>query len=307
MASSTKTKVEQDMTKHALGHIFAKLNGRRISKTTFVIVEGSDDLAFYGRFFDKRVSSLYYSTKMLSDGSIKPGGCKELMAIVNKVLQDGRTTKVIGIMDTDYRKYIDGYSYPKNVFHTDHRDMEMTALCTHSVHTRLRGWIQDYDNRLGALEPMLRHIGEHRILNDKYGLGCSFRKHAKINLVYNEIEHRCYPHWKARFNKGFIKGCLKKECKNTQERAMLLPNLGKALLFRMFHSYQREDFYDICRGHDVLRFLSWSHVDTATYSPDNIWEKCFDAYTMADFKRTRLFADIQGWERNNEVSLFKKG
>ena len=40
---------------------------------------------------------------------------------------------VIGIMDTDYRKYIEGYTYPRNIFHTDCRDMEMTALSTHSV------------------------------------------------------------------------------------------------------------------------------------------------------------------------------
>ena len=183
----------------------------------------------------------------------------------------------------------------------------MTALRTPSVHTCLRGWIQDYDNLLGTLEPMLRHIGVHRILNDKFNLGCSFRKFAKINLVYNEKEHNCYPHWKARFNKGFLKGCLKKECTNAQEKVMLMPHLGKALLYGLFHSYQQEDFYDICRGHDVLRFLSWSHVDTATYSPDNIWGKCFDAYTIADFKRTRLYADLQSWEMNNKVSLFRKG
>lgn len=47
---SLRTFVEQDMTKHTLGHIFAKLKGHQPARSTFLIVEGGDDLAFYHSF-----------------------------------------------------------------------------------------------------------------------------------------------------------------------------------------------------------------------------------------------------------------
>ena len=59
------------MSRHTLGHIYAKLNSRRRMQTTFVIVEGADDLAFYHRFFDGRVTDVYYSTKLDDQGNVK--------------------------------------------------------------------------------------------------------------------------------------------------------------------------------------------------------------------------------------------
>lgn len=74
-----------------------------------------------------------------------------------------------------------------------------------------------------------------------------------------------------------------------------LTGLCKAGAFYLTHTFARESDYDVCQGHDTLQLLSLSLVDTATYSQDLIWEKCFDAYTIDDFKNTRLYASLQAW------------
>lgn len=295
MASSTRTQVEQDTSRHTLGHILAKLNGARRTRTTFVVVEGSDDLAFYMRFFDRRVSTAYYSTKLMNDGNVQEGGCQELQNIVRTVLDDGRTDKVIGIMDTDYRRYMKGYEYPQNIFHTDHRDMEMTALSTPSVQQSLNAWIPDFDVTMRRIEPMLRHAGKLRIVNDLYRLGCSFKSRVKIGRVFDGNAHGVYPDWKSRYNRAFWRGCFRKK-KGVSEMAKELQSLCKAVVHLTTHDYSKESRYDICQGHDTISLLSLCLVNTATYSKQKIWENCFDAYGLNDFKRTHLYASLHQWE-----------
>lgn len=303
---SLRTVVEQDMTRHTLGHIFAKLNGQRVSRTTFVVVEGGDDLAFYGRFFDRRVVSAYYSTKEKDDGTIDTGGCEELQHIVKTVLEDGRTDKVIGIMDTDYRRYVKGYTYPQNIFNTDCRDMEMTALGTSSVKHALTGWILDYSNLLRTIEPVLRHAGLLRVLNEKYRLGCNFDKKCKIDKTFDEHSHTLYTDWKKRYLKAFLKASLLNKRKNTSQRIKTSIGLCKATLHCLLHSYKKERTVDLLQGHDTIHLMSLCTAKTSTYSEQAIWEKCFDAYTPADFARTRLFAAINAWQVGMGLSIFKQ-
>lgn len=305
MASSIRTQVEQDMSRHTLGHIFAKLRVSRGSRIVFVVVEGSDDLAFYMRFFDRRVVSVYYSTRLKDDGTVDTGGCEELQNIVKTVLDDGRTDKVVGIMDTDYRKYRKGYIYPKNIFHTDYRDMEMTALSTASVQQALRTWIIGYDAVLHRIEPMLRHAGTLRIMNDLYRLGVSFKKKVKISSVFDNSTHRIFTDWKLRYNEAFKKSCFKKRVGFTEYLREWV-RLKKVSIHMALHDYGKDSFYDICQGHDTISLLSLSLVNNSVYSETNIWEHCFDAYTLEDFKRTRLYVSISHWSEGKGVGrLFK--
>lgn len=307
MATSTRTKADQDMSRHALGHIYAKLNAPLRSRTTFVIVEGADDLAFYMRFFNRKVTSLYYSTKLDANGDVKDGGCKELQRIVSNVLDDKRTDKVIGIMDTDYRKYKKGFTCPFNIFLTDYRDMEMMALSTSSVQQSLNGWIADYESQLDQIQPILRHAGTLRILNDIYQLGCSFKKKVKIDCVYDEQSHTIYPDWKKRYNSAFKEGCLKNKKQKGFKKIAVTLNYCRAQIHKTVRSYKEEDFYNICQGHDFMSLLSKCLVKTSVYSIENIWTKCFDAYTIVDFKQTKLYYSLHAWESKKGLSLFRKG
>lgn len=305
MAGPLRTRIEQDMTKHTLGHIDTKLRGMLGSRTTFVIVEGSDDLAFYQRFLDISKTASYYSTKLNEEGKVQDGGCEELQNIVRTVLAEGRTDKIVGIMDTDYRRYLPHYDYPQNIFHTDHRDMEMTALSTPSVQQALRGWIVDFDAIFDRLKAMLRHAGELRIMNDRFRLGCSFRKKVKISCIFDTSNHSVIGNWRIKYDGKFLKACLKKRKQTFVGLLKTSFGLGKAAVFYMTHTFANENDYDVCQGHDTIQLLSLCLVDTAKYSPDAIWEKCFDAYTIADFRNTRLFASLHTWELAKSAKVFK--
>lgn len=304
MAVSTRTKVEQDMSRHTLGHIFTRLRGRFTDNTTFVIVEGSDDLAFYKRFFNNGTTAVYYATKLSDEENVATGGCEELQNIVKIVLDDGRTDKIVGIMDTDYRKYKKNYQYPLHIFHTDYRDMEMTALNTYSVKAALSAWISDFTNKLESLEPMLRHAGKLRIINDIYRLGCNFKKKCKVNCMFDESSHSLYADWKKRYNSRFIDVCMHKKKQTFLGRIHTLLMLVMSELHLYCHSYDGEDAYDICHGHDTIKLFSLSLANNTVYSEAAIWEKCFDAYTIGDFKNTRLYASLCSWQAENGVSLF---
>lgn len=301
MATTTRTQVEQDVKRHTLGHIFAKLKGQRRSRTTFVIVEGSDDLAFYGRFFDRRVVSAYYSTKLKDDGTVETGGCEELQHIVKSVLDDGRTDRVIGVMDTDYRKYVKDYVYPHNIFHTDCRDMEMTALSASSVRQALTSWLNGFENVWSQLMPALRYAGTLRILNDKFRLGCNFKKKCKIYRVFDERSRGIAADWKHRYYKAFVKACLKSKNQTISQKSHKLVALIRALIHKRFTSYSQEDLFDICHGHDSIQLLSLCFGKSKLA----IWEKCFDAYSPRDFARTRLYTAINAWQTEKGLSLFK--
>ena len=305
MALPLRTRVEQDMTKHTLGHIDAKLRGMLGSRTTFVVVEGGDDLAFYQRFLDISRTASYYSTKLNDEGKVQDGGCEELQSIVRTVLAEGRTEKVVGIMDTDYRRYLDGYEYPANIFHTDHRDMEMTALSTTSVQQSLRGWIAGFDGVFDGLKEMLRHAGVLRILNDRYQLGCSFKKKVKISCIFDTGNQKVSENWRKTYDGKFMKACLHKRKQTLAGALKTVAGLCKAGMFYMTHTFAHESDYDVCQGHDTIQLLSLSLVDTATYSPDAIWEKCFNAYTLADFKNTSLYASLHAWELMKGAMVLK--
>lgn len=304
MATTIRAQVEQDMTQHALGHIFTKLNGLLTNRTTFVIVEGSDDLAFYGRFFDEYAVSAYYSTKLNDDGTINTGGCEELQNVVKTVLNDGRTDKVFGIMDTDYRKYLKNYVYPQNIFHTDCRDMEMTALSTSSVRMALDSWTNGFDNLWRQMIPALRYAGTLRILNDKFKLGCNFNNKCKIDQVFDIQSHQIVADWKPRYNKAFVRACLNSKNQTIFNKLCRLAALIRVFLYNLFCNYSNENLFDICHGHDTIHLLSLCLVKTHKYSELAIWEKCFDAYTPGDFARTGLCKAIKTWQVEKGLSIF---
>ena len=63
-----------------------------------------------------------------------------------------------------------------------------------------------------------------------------------------------------------------------------------------------KNLYDVCRGHDLLKLLSLTLVDVKTYSVEAIMVKMTEAYSMDDFKATRLYASILAWQTSERVT-----
>ena len=294
------------MPQHTLAHIKMKIKGQRSHKTVFVVVEGNDDLTFYKKFFDSQVSAMYPATKLNDNGEVQEGGCRELQNIVSTVLHEGHTEQIIGIMDTDNRRFLANYVYPPNIFHTDRRDMEMTVLSTLSIQRELDGWFGNFNQRLKTLEPVLRHAGVLRILNEKFRLGCNFKKYCKINCVFDESAHKLYDDWRKRYDKTFFKACFKKRHLSVLDKLTTFCNIFKAEINIFFHSYDKESVFDVCQGHDTISLLSLSLVKTSVYSKKAIWDRCVDTYSIDDFRNSSLFVSIDRWQSRLELSIIRK-
>lgn len=301
MANSLQNIVQNNQPKHTIGHIRQKLNGTLSQQFTFIIVEGNDDVDFYHSFFHPNKTFIYPSIK--EDNTM--GGCSYLQEIVNTVLSWGITEKIFGIMDTDYRKYRPFYKYPQAVFHTDYRDMEMMVLSVPNVRAALNNWNNQFQNAIVTITPVVRFQGKLRIWNDLFKLGCNFKKTARISNLFNTNTHSIYTDWKTRAFKNFYKGCRNK--KDSFSKRIYKSLLSRTV--RCIHAlplYKNASDYDICRGHDMLSLLSFQMVRTDIYSNKNIWEKMIQAYSLMDFKATRLYRSIHCWENKHGVQIVKE-
>ncbi|MBQ4055884.1 MAG: DUF4435 domain-containing protein [Bacteroidaceae bacterium] len=300
MATSLQNIVQNNQPIHTIGHIRQKLNGSLSQQITFIIVEGNDDLDFYRSFFKPNNSFIYSSIK---ENDIM-GGCAYLQEIVKTVLSWGKTEKIFGIMDTDYRKYIPFYKYPQAVFHTDYRDMEMMVLSVPNVQAALNNWNNQIQNAIATITPVVRFQGRLRIWNEIFKLGCNFKKYAKISNLFNTKTHSIYTDWEKRAIENFYKGCRNR--KDSFFKKIYKPLLSRTV--RCIHAlplYKNASDYDICRGHDMLLLLSYQMVHTNIYSDKNIWEKMKQAYSLMDFKATRLYRSIRQWENKHQVQIVK--
>ena len=134
-------------------------------------------------------------------------------------------------------------------------------------------------------------------------LGCNFKKKVKIISVFDMGKHEVLPHWRFWYDYNFIKACFIKKGQTYVDILKSIVGLCRAVGHCLTHSYSHDNFFDICQGHDTFKLLSLILVKTSIYNPETIWEKCFDAYTMDDFKQTRLYADLHAWETINGVRV----
>ena len=66
-----------------------------------------------------------------------------------------------------------------------------------------------------------------------------------------------------------------------------------------------ENLYDICRGHDLLKLLSLTLVDVQTYSVDALMAKMTEAYSLDDFKTTKLYSSIKTWQATEGTPVIR--
>ena len=100
-----------------------------------------------------------------------------------------------------------------------------------------QGKVESYQKKIEGMEPVLRHVGVMRILNDKFRIGCNFGKKCKIDRLYDEQRHVIFDDWKKRYNRSFLTASMKNKRKTTMQKAKTVLSLGVALLHYLLCSY----------------------------------------------------------------------
>lgn len=292
--SSLRSLVQAQQPRYTKAMVEAGVRSPLGAKKTWVIVEYSDDVNVYSKFFNPEYAQVLSS---LTDKG--KSGYRYVEEIVSELLMEYDRILILGIRDADYTRYESPmHQYPANIYATDHRDLEMMMLAAPSVPNALEQWDTEFSIKLGECRPLVRTIGYLRIFNYINNIGFDFRKRFKTEFIWNQETHQLKDDWAAtllsiffnhsgNFDADAVSG-IEKE----YNQLIIDQNLGK------------ESDYDICQGHDVLHWLSIMMVKN-DYAESRIMRRMTDAYSYDDFRKTRLHESIKAWPNYKGVRILR--
>ncbi len=281
MLSSLRDAVlEPKDTKSAIKQALRSISG---IGTSWVVVESEDDAALYFRFM--RSESTIVKTSNDEKGR---KGCSNVEIIVREIKDEEPKAHIMGIRDADYTPYVTTYIQPENIFLTDRRDLEMLLLESPSVIQKLKELTPCFDDALAKSIPICRMFGYLRICNEVEQLSVRFHEQLRPAKYWDFKTHTMKPNWEELCKDSFI--------------SLTKGNYSHSSFdsFITSHSLEKEDDYDVCRGHDVLSVLSL-HLIQSCYSADHLMAKMIVSYSLDDFKSTKLYASIIDWQTREGV------
>ena len=189
--------------KYTKDTIKAALRTPHGAQRTWIVVEDTDDVHVYERFFDDN------KTEILTSAN-KEGrkGCEYLETIVKEILEEEDNPLVFGIRDADYTRYADPpHITPPSIFHTDRRDIEMMMFEDPSVRAELQAWDPMILSKIEEGKPIIRTLGYMRICNHFRSLGCNFKKKVKVISVWDQVSLSLHNNWRDILLQNFIDNC----------------------------------------------------------------------------------------------------
>lgn len=264
--------------------ILQSLNSPQGLNTVWIVVESEDDFNTYKKFMHPESTQV----KSSEDNEGRKG-YDNVVKIVTEIKRIVPGAHIMGIRDTDYTRYEDGYEAPANIFMTDHRDLEMMMLKSDSVNQSLRAWAPAFNTAWDKCIPICRHFGYLRIFNSLKGFFVSFHDNLNTVKYWDDNIHDLKANWEQESTSKFVslaeKGC----------------SADSFVEFVTSLSLDKEDFFNICRGHDLIPVLSKALIRNHIYSEANIMNIMIEAYSMDDFRATQLYASILAWQAEEGV------
>lgn len=292
--SSLRSLVQAQQPRYTKAMVEAGVRSPLGAKKTWVIVEYSDDVNVYSKFFNPEYAQVLSS---LTDKG--KSGYRYVEEIVSELLMEYDRILILGIRGADYTRYESTeHQFPDNIFVTDHRDLEMMMLAAPSVPNALEQWDTEFSIKLGECRPLVRTIGYLRIFNYINNIGFDFRKWFKTNVVWNQEAHQLKEDWEITLQSIFFNYCGNRDAdtmsriEKEYNQLIIDQNLGK------------ESDYDICQGHDVLHWLSIMMVKN-DYAESRIMRRMTDAYSYDDFRKARLHESIKAWSNYKGVKILR--
>jgi len=281
--SLRETVQEPSGTKAAIRQAMRSALGLRL---VWVVVEAEEDVDVYEKFVLSE--STIVKTSEDTEGR---KGYANVELIVKEIKEETPVAHIIGIRDADYTRFNTEYHVPANVFTTDGRDLEMMLLKAESVKNGLRSLMNDYDNIFERCVPMCRHFGYLRIYNEEHNLSIMLNDYIVPSKYWDFTKQSIKENWEQESTNKYV---------SLSDGACSDVDIEEFIRNR---SLDGEDLYDICRGHDFLRLLSLFMIDVQTFSVRNIMNSMIEAYSLDDFKKTRLYSDILEWQATEGVEV----
>ena len=269
-------------TKSAIRQALMSPAGLRV---VWVVVEAEEDVAVYEKFMQPESTVV-----RTSESETGRKGYANVETIVREVKEEEPRAHIMGIRDADYSRFEADYTVPENIFLTDRRDLEMMLLEAESVKQTLRAWAPTYDDAFTKCVPICRFFGYLRIYNNVADLSVTFHEHLRITKFWVYKQQALESNWEQKSTTQFVE-LSENKCTAVDVKA-----------FISTRSLEKENFYNVCRGHDLLKLLSLNLIDVQTYSVKAIMAKMIEAYSLDDFKSTQLYSSILAWQTAESVT-----
>ena len=253
-------------------------------KKILVIVEGDDDKKVYGRMFDKEVVDVR---------SI--GGCNNFNDILTQ-LNPKYYPRLAVIKDADF-EHIVGYEYTfPNLFRTDSHDVE-TMMMTDAFYEVFK-----MEYLKGKESELLKLMKVHDEL-----LPLSWLKLACKDLGKN-INFGAFSLYM--FYKGNTDVDVD-ECRNVLNRKPENATIGvptDSEIARIKSKYGEVDKSQLNNGHDICDGFAYKNkaLGYKEISIDSLEKVLRTAFTMMQFEKTKLYAEMSAWANKEGLSLFRQ-
>ena len=292
MAASLRNTTEQQQPQYTEAIIRQTCASDIGQKFVYVVVEDIEDKLAYEKFLNAEDVHV-----MISQDEEGNRGYQNVEDIVSHIRQDKVTPRICGIRDADYTRYEDTtHVFPDAIFATDQRDLEMMLLASSSVQSGLSQWNTAATSLLPQVYDDARQMGYLRICNHVCNLGCNFKRKVRLSKVWDDQTHQLKNNWLQDLHALFILNC------GNQQSADYPYTIEKLETFITSHHLTTESDYDICQGHDVV-WLLYNRLPQNNFNIDQIEKVLCATYSKQDFESTQLFANLQAWAEELNVSI----
>jgi Protein of unknown function (DUF4435) len=261
---------------------------------TFLLVEGTSDKLFYGRFVDKIACEL-----VIASG--KPSSKLRVIEVL-EILEKASFHGVLAIVDADFDRLETSFVNSPNLFRTDTHDLETMMIKSFALDKVID--LLGSEDKITTFGKDIRSVLVEAATSVGYLLWVS--QCDALNLTFDGIK----------FNKFVDEQTLQiNELKLIQE----VKNKSQALSLQNEYLQERltskksslHDPWQICRGHDFVEILSLglrktigsnkaSNVEPRSDESKNTLEgNLLLAYEEVYFRETKLYSDILAWESSN--------
>jgi len=272
-----------------------KLNEIRLSKNhpsvkdkVFVLLEGKTDIKLFRNIFNPEKT---YITQING---------KEKIKRALEILQEEGYLKIFGIKDSDFDN-LENITYENiNLFITDYADMEIHMIESSAFESIINEFASEncYKIFLDTLKANLYNetisVGYTRWFNERLSKNINFKRLNYENFIN-----------KSECNISIDSNKLINEIIN-------ISGLNKSEIVREIENLKSisDDYLQICNGHDITKLLAYlfnhqGNSDKTNIKQERIEEALRLSYSLNDFKQTKLYSDLNSWQQNNNVQIFK--
>jgi hypothetical protein len=259
---------------------------RTLHKGSFLVLEGGTDATLFKRFVNGQECQI-----------VVAGGRDRVLLVVG-ILDGEKFQGALGIADSDFAN-LEGKPLPSpNIILTEFSDIELILISS----SALERVINEFASERKSAEFSRSHAKDMRQILLEASMSVGYFRWA------NDRENLSLKFRELRFDDFAIVKTRVEIDTNKLLRALKLNSTGclvtEAELQRKLDDLRRisQDPWQICNGHDAVRFLAMilgkigRGRNPIIMEPDTLEKILRLAFERADFEKTKLFSAIRAWE-----------